>query len=287
MKSKEFIGGLATLVLLFSVICLTLVIMMDPSFGWFSRNLETDGNGAETVLQAEDAVADYYAYIYDVKDIAVHYTGEGRTDDEGESIDPTIENLDMQFHDTIFLQRNRYTPALIRIRLQDIRLDRRSGGTITLTLRRDTSIPEYTTENERMYLNEYLTSIMRFTLVQNDTWYNADAETIYTNADDALYTKIVTNENYAPAGSSEVFTTTTKDGHVLTSVSKEDAITLSVDYSAADAEDGELDLYLYVTYDGTLTENFRNTAEISTIISTVGQIVTMGNDLASMTICFE
>ena len=287
VKSKEFIGSIVTLVLLFAVICLSLVIMMDPTFGWFSQNRRVEGNGVETGLDELDAAAEYFAYVYDVKDLTVHYTGEGRTNDQGANIDPTISNLDMQFHDTIFLQRNRYTPAIIRIRVYGLREDLRSGGTVAVTLGRNTALPAYVIRGGAPHMTEYLTSIMRFTLAQNDAWYSANAETLYENIDAALYTKIVTNKNYTPAGSSAVYTTVTKSGDVVTDISKVDSITLRIAYSAADAADGEMDIYLYVTYDGDLVGEFNTAAGIDTSTTTVGQITTMTNDLATLEIRFE
>ena len=172
-KIKLF-GSFATTALLGIVVVLVVVMYLNNSLGWFSNNKQVDGTGMSVTVEAMDAEAEYFVYIYDAKEARVHYTGDPELTYEKE---PRIDNLDMQFHDTIFAQRNRYTPAVIRIRLTHIKEDYLDGGTINVEIGRDTSIAKYgTTVGGQKILNDYFTSIMRYTIAQDKTWFDETDE---------------------------------------------------------------------------------------------------------------
>ena len=95
-------------------------------------------------------------------------------------------------------------------------------------------------------------------------------------------------------GNSEIFVTNiSKNGSGdITGITKSDAITLSVDYTVADLIDSDgdsvadaLDVYMYITYDEDLVDNF-GMAGISNNGSAVGQVYDMANDIKKMTINF-
>ena len=284
-SAKEIFGRVVLLIFLAVFISVTIYTAYDISFGWQARNRKVSVTAETVKVDAPEATAEYFAYVYDVKEETVHYTGEGRTDENGVNIDPTIDDLDMQFHDTIFERRNRYTPAIVRIRLSNVDEAYMNGGTVNLTITRDTSVAAFDHSDAHGYaLNEYFTSIMRFSLANNGSWYSANAVTLYNNLDNALYTKIVTNKNYTPAGSSAVFTTVEKSGSTITSITKANSITISADYTAADISNGYIDIYLYITYDTDLVNEFEHSNGIDTTSTAVGKITTMVNDLATMTV---
>ena len=272
---------------------LVILLFCNMAFGWFSENKQVDGRGPHIDAEAFDARADYVVYVYDSKDSDVHYTGQ-TVDKNGAAITftpPTINTLDMQFHDTIFVQRNRYTPAVVRIHLSDIREDHRSGGTVSVTLERDTAIPQYASEGGAPQLNEYFTSVMRFTLAQDKTWLDDQNFTngilnTYYNLDEALYTQVVVNKEFSPASSSAVFTTVTEGAGGL-SIAKADSVTVSIPYQASAVVNGEMDLYLYVTYDTDLVHQFEQEAGIDTSDTSVGKITTMVSDLTRLTVSFS
>lgn len=272
-----------------------IIMFLNMSFGWFAQNKQVSGHGMAVKVDRADARAEFLVYVYDAKDSDVHYTGQS-VDKNGNAITftpPTISNLDMQFHDTIFVQRNRYTPAVIRIRLTELSEQWENGGTVAVKLTRNTDIAAYgETEQGALALNEYFTSVMRFTLAQDKTWKDDAAYTngilnTYYNVDSALYTKIVTNENYSPANSSAVFTTATVSGSTLTGIEKSDSVTVKIPYTASDIVGGELNIYLYVTYDTDLVALFEQAAGIDTSGTAIGKITTMENDLTSLDITFE
>ena len=273
---------------------LVILLFCNMAFGWFSENRLADGRGTHIDADAVDARADYIVYLYDSKDSDVHYTGQ-TVDKNGRAITftpPTINTLDMQFHDTIFVQRNRYTPAVVRIHLSDINERWRSGGTISVKLDRDTAIPPCAVTEGTPQLNEYFTSVMRFTLAQNNAWlddqnFTSGMLNTYYNLDNALYTKIVTNKDYTPASSSAVFTSITASGGTVTAITKSDSVTVSIPYQASAIVNGELDVYLYITYDTDLVHQFEQEAGIDTSDSSVGKITTMVSDLTRLTVSFS
>ena len=261
-----------------------LFVYLNRSFGWFASNRNVAGRGMSVSVKTLGAEAEYFAYVYNVKENTVHYTGEAGLSAAEE---PRIDNLDMQFHDTIFAQRNRYTPAIIRIRLTNISSEWAGGGKAVITISRDTSISAYHTNAStgNIELNEYFTSVMRFTAAQNKTWYDANARTLYGNIDAALYSSITAQTGSTE--SSKVFTTVTKTGSTVTGISKADSIFLKVAYTASDIVDGHLDIYLYLTYDSTLVSDFEHASGIDTSSTTVGKITEMVNDMTDLTVSFE
>ncbi|MCR5837872.1 MAG: hypothetical protein K6G88_15345 [Lachnospiraceae bacterium] len=284
---KLYSHFLVLLLLLIASIVL-MIIIFNGAIAWLVANKQTNTSGMQVSIKKSDAVADYYVYIYDVKEDDVHYTGQ-TVNKNGIAITfspPTLQSLEMQFFDTIFRLKNRHTPAIVRIRLTDLAEEWINGGNVSITLKRDTSIPEYTTENGDKKLNEYLTSMMRFSLAQDKDWYNADAITMFNNVDSVLYPKIVTNRNYNPSGSSAVFTTVTTSNDVITNISKTDDITITTSYEASDIVNGYLDVYMFITYD----ENLVNKYDLSNMNiegTAVAHVTTLENDLELLSVSFS
>lgn len=279
-QRMKLLGSLVSSILLGGLALTVITIFINKSFGWFSSNRIVDSTGMQVQMKGMDAEAEYTVYIFDAKENGVRYTNDGQDND------PKLEDLKMQIHDAIFKSRNRYTPAVIHIRLYNIKDTYLNGGNVSITLTRNTSIPESIDGN----LSENSTSVLRFTLVNNsgDSWIstagtsNENAQQTFNNVDTALYSKIVTNKNYEDTGTldidSKIFTT------IDPNISKSDYITLSVEYSASDVSDGELDLFLYITYDETLVTRFENGTGISG--TSVGQITTLTNDLTTFVVSF-
>lgn len=294
MQKRKLLGSFVSTALLGFVAILVVVMYMNSSLGWFAQNREVAGTGMNLRVEGMTAEADYTVYIFDAKANTVRYTGDGR-----DASDPKIDDLDMQIHDVIFKSRNRYTPAVVHIHLYNIKQDYRTNGTVTLTLTRNSDPAYETGQGGRLQLPEKTTSILRFTLINNNgaSWLSSNAvphaaavET-YNSIDTALYEKIVTNKDYTDTVSvdldSKVFTTVTKSGSVITGISKLSEINLSVDYSAAEISGGELDLLLYITYDEGLVANFEQSVGIDTDSTTVGKITTLLNDLTGLVISFS
>ncbi|MBE5958529.1 MAG: hypothetical protein E7254_06665 [Lachnospiraceae bacterium] len=290
-KCKTFIKLYSKFLLLAVLLIgtvVSLIIVFNGAIAWFANNLQVTGTGIQTSVKDFEAEAEYYTYIYDVKSEDVHYTGQ-TVDKNGAAINftpPTLQNLEMQFYDTIFRVRNRHTPAIVRIRLTGMADEWEDGGNVSITLTRDTSIAEYETENGDRKLNEYLTSMMRFSLAQDKTWYNANAITMFNSVDSVLYPKIVTNKNYSPAGSSAVFTSVTMENDEIADISKTDSITLTTSYSSTDIVSGHLDIYMFITYDEDLVSKY-DLSNMNIEGTAVAHVTTLENDLKLLSISFS
>ena len=283
----------AVAVLLLAVfVLLVCMIYFNRSLGWFTQNKDVNGSGMNVRIEGVQAEAEYTVYIFDSKENGVRYTNDGRDDK-----DPKINEFDMQVHDVVFRSRNRYTPALVHVRLSNIQEDMRNGGTATITLTRNGDDAYTVDNNGKIKIAQNSTSILRFTLINNSgtSWLGTNADPhaaageTYSNADSALYEKIVKTKNYDDVSpldiDSKVFTTVTKDGNnKITNVEKTSAISLSVNYSAAQASEGILDLFLYITYDEGLVGNFEQAAGIDTSSTSVGKITELGNDLTDLVV---
>ena len=310
-KKKNIIvllaGNLLFLVFLFALITFAVITYFNNSLGWFAANKQVEGTGMSIEFDDVDAYVNYYAYIYDVKEAKVHYTGEGRVDTGNNNIDPAVDNLDVLFYDSIFKRRNRYTPAIIRMELYNMKY---TSGTVNVTISRDTSVSTTkttTSGNEtRVTPSENFTSAMRFTLAQGKDWYTYQPETLpddlYPRVDASLYNYCVgENASYGPAsvsasnseqysfekGNSEIFITeVTRNGQSITGIEKSSSITLSVPFDSEDlvntAEGEALNIYLYLTYDESLIGNFSITGISGG--SAVGQVIDLANDLTDMSI---
>ena len=256
------------------------------AFAWFSMNTDVKTSSMNTHIEIFDAQAQYTVYLFDSKAGSVNYTG--KNNDES---DPTVTHLDVPFYDTIFKQRNRYTPVIIRVALTNVRLEQ---GIVNLRIDRDVSLSEPQSGG-------YFTDLMRFTVVKGTSLYSADADELYDNVDEVLFTP-VQNGSYTPdlisnnnssyyKGPSKIFGVRTYNegspvypqGYVPFTVENYDYVNLSIPYGAADFVNGVFNFYLYITYDRTLLNSYTGFGNVSTI----GQWVDMENDISKMEITFS
>ena len=297
-QKMKLVGSAVSTALVGVFVVLVLLIYFHSASGWFSNNRSTHGSGMAIGVEAFNAEAEYTVFVYDAKLQSVRYTGAGLTDS------PKLDDLKMQIHDIIFRQRNRYTPAVVHIHLRNIKDGYRNGGNLSIKLSRDDS-DAYVTNNGAISLSKKTTSILRFTLVNNhelsshlwlcvdrDPSVAATADEIYFNIDETLYGKIVTDEDYSDTPEltvdSKVFTAvTTGAGQAITDVTKEQSITLTVPYTASDVVNGEMDLFLYMTYDNELVGYIERESGLDAGSTTIGKVTTLKNDLTGLLIAFS
>ena len=294
-QKRKIIGSFASTALLGLVVVLAAVMYFNSALGWFVNSKDIQGSGMGASVEGAKAEAEYTLYIFNAKENTVRYTDDGRDDK-----DPKITDFDMQVHDVIFKSRNRYTPAVVYIHAYDLQQDLQSGGRVSVTLTRNEDPAFGYNDHGGLQLPEKSTSILRYTLASNSgtSWLGTDADPYaaaqqtYNNIDAALYDKIVNQKNYASVGNisvaSGVFTTVTKNSEtrVITEITKTGSVTLTVDYTAEQVTDGELDLFLYITYDEDLVNSFEQSAGIDTDSTAVGKITTLENDLTELVISF-
>ena len=273
----ELIG----LILLGIFVIGVLLLYFNSAFGWFASNKEVDANGMAVTAYSDDVEADYYAYIYTQKTATATAVN-------------SIADVQVPQYDLIFTQRNRYTPAVIRAVFTGEH-DLAESGTISFTINRNTANPlsvsgaSVLNPTSADHLSNTFTSLMRLTAVKGATVYNADPKTLYLNLDtmqygatpdDTLYEVVKSMTGNTAA--SKTFVTMTGSGENVT-YTKSNSIELSIDYTAADWNGDELNIYIYITYDETLMEEYRSyDATISGDITSVGQVITLSNDLLTI-----
>ncbi len=299
--------GLLTLALL---VVFVFVMISFGSMGWFAQNSRAAGQDMGVNARQNDVEVAYWVYLYDMVNSTqstpvVHYTGEGLAND------PTFNRFDIPYFDTIFKNRNRYTPAVIRMQLTELQT---TSGTVSLSLKRDTALP--TMQNvsvggvEKTMPAPFLSSVMRFTAAQGKGWYSYAPATapvdLYQRLDASLYQRIAVDKDYTPRtvgasqtdpypfekGTSGVFVSSvaTDANGAVTGVEKTDELVLTVPFDATDLVDTDgdgtadaLNVYLYITYDEDLVDRY----EISGIQSggtTIGQIIDFASDLTEVTV---
>ena len=255
------------------VACLS--VLGATAYAWFSMNKGVNTSAMNTRIESFEAQAEYTVYLFDSKAGEVNYTGKN-----GDETDPTIMALDVPFYDTIFKQRNRYTPVVIRIALSGVKLPE---GTVIIKLDRNTAL-------SRPDGSGYFTDLMRFTIVKGTSFYDEDADELYENVDGTLF-PLLENDSYTEdsidnrtlfKGPSKVFDTRDYENASQGNTEDYDYITLSLPYGAADFVDGVFNVYVYITYDEDLVDSFSGFGNVTTI----GHWVDMINDISRMEIAF-
>ena len=269
LGQRELIVSAISLSVIFIVLLFSLIILFDPALGWFAYNTATEARGMTIVSDLGDAEAQYECYVYNVRTSLVE------TQD--------LDDLNMQPYDMIFDKRNRYTPAIVQISLEEIAPQFADSGILEITIARDTTLPN----NE---MNAYFSSIMRFTAAVGNSYASSNPDTLYGNIDAALYQTVKQYPANYISASSKTFTTMTggagTDANPYTYL-KSDTITLSVPYTSADKNGDVLNLYLYLTYDETLVRRYRAAEGIDTSSSMVGRTVTITDDIETITVSFS
>lgn len=140
--------------------CMTVALLFFATaiatYAWFTNNQNVKNKNIQMGIHSEDAQATFYVYKYDV-------TSEVETVDVQTCItsqdDVVPIALDFNQYDTVFVDRNKYTPIVIRVDVEgtDLHLSNNETGTVSFTVIRAHSARED---------GEYYTSdILRFTTV--------------------------------------------------------------------------------------------------------------------------
>ncbi len=161
-------------------------------FGWFlqNRNVTNDNINAGVIL--DDSVYDYDVYMYNVKDASggkatTYEITNGGTVGENKI---TLENINLQYYDTIFLHRNRFTSVIVRVGIKGDAV-KKSGKLQINLIKSDAEVGDTTNQTS---LSSKSSSVIRFLPVLGKEYYDvatAAAATVggqYENDfDTALY----------------------------------------------------------------------------------------------------
>ena len=136
------------------------------SFAWFTNNQNVKNKDIQMGIHSEDAAATFYIYRYNISTSEVDKITCAVTQ---ESVTPMV--LEFNQYDTVFVDRNKYTPMIIRVDVDSTSLGLASGevGTVSLNLIRSIS--------SRVEGNLYTSDILRFTVVTASSVF-ASAENI-------------------------------------------------------------------------------------------------------------
>lgn len=282
-----FAARICSLILLGLFVLGVILLYLNSAFGWFAQNKEVGGDAMAVTAYQDDVEAEYSHYFYDAKNAV----GVG---------EDSITDIQVPQYDLIFRQRNRYTPAVIRVALTGEE-DLPQSGTIALTIGRNLAASITTDEgtiangSELPALNNLFSSLMRLTIVKGAGIYSDDPTTLYRNIDNLPYGNDSTlyeviKSQTANNATTNVFTTVTGDEGDPDRYTKADSVTLSIDYTAADWNDIDgdgvnetLNVYVYVTYDETLLREYgAYDATLNGDITSVGQVIKLSNDLLTI-----
>ena len=255
------------------LILIVLVFAVKETYAWYIRDTRVQGTNANTSVDYDDVNATFTAYQYDIKEQRVIATDESNSD----AFD--LEHLPLQSYDMIFRAKNRYTPIVVKVTLSGLALQHKN--TVDLIVKRNTSIQDDPASAQS--LSPYVSSVLRFTAIGsgnkndpysiNDVWYPSVGG--YVGHQSGTASGI--------AYDSKTFTTTQTNGNTAM-FNKADYITLSLNYTAQQLENGELNVYLYLSYDATLTSAFerQHGLGVGGTIEEVGEVFGLSNDLTEI-----
>ena len=307
-QKMKLIGSLASTAFLGFMIVIALVILLNPSLGWFSTNKQVSEAGMGVRVGYDDFHVSATCYQYDPKAEEVRSFSD-------------LSEIDFNPYDLVFWSRNRYTPVVVALKVTGNSLP--ESGELRVRITRDLSAdPEgfSTDQGGHKHLIEVFSSVMRVTAYVGKSYYSDSAETLYSRVDSTAHYDYVRSQTgnvneYASNAQpqSVVFTAVEmiQDSNLIRSVTKAGYVDISVRYNNEDdfvTEDGvsTLIVYLYVTYDegytvqtqqgATVTSNkgllgiYQKTTETGSIAAggdITGQSIQFENDLTQIRVTRE
>lgn len=255
---------------LIMAIIFTITAFVGITFAWINFNESVYSQGNNMNLEFLDVEATYEVYKYDIDtELGV------KTDKDGNLL--SIADITFNQYDLIFISRNRYTPIFARIQIEksDSML---SSGHISITISRNLSI------NKDHVISDYSSSVIRFSgYICN--LYDEDPNILYQDISQTIGS-LVDNNSSDEKFSSNVFVSKDESSNYI----KENNIYLSMKYNPDDfvtVDNKEvLNIYLYMTYDDTLINYYKDENDMNDI--TFGNnVVEFANDLKTIKIGYN
>lgn len=281
MKNRylKYLSSFLSLLITGLILISSFIIYFNNSLGWFvnSKNLSLSGQSTK-ISETEKITAEYKAYTYNAREEQLHINTGSL---ENASFINIVNNegfLELLPYDTIFKARNKYTVALINIKLSNIHL---TNGIVHVTLNK--SINESINESINSLNGAYVTSKMKFYLIkefdQNTSiLINQSNKSISQDNDElaSIFSTIyyfVNDEN-------------TTASSFVSGQTEADYIDMQTSFSSTDLVNNLLSLFIYVFYDEEAAEaTVAQGIDSSTTI--IGQEVTVENNLSTLTITIE
>ena len=131
-----------------SMAVVMLVTCLTGTLAWFSINSKTDNSGAGLRSNVTDFDVSFAYYKNDIAN-------------ETYAVSSDLSAIEFNQYDLVFRSINRHTPIVVRMAMQGA--DLASSGTITATITRNTAIPATRVVGNHVEMNNYCSSVMRFT----------------------------------------------------------------------------------------------------------------------------
>ena len=166
--------NIASLIIKSITVVFLMFATVVASVAWLTNNKNVKNKDIQMGIHTEDAQATFYIYRYNIDTSEVDKITCAVTQDV-----VTPMNLVFNQYDTVFVDRNKYTPMIIRVDVDSTNLGLASGETGTVSLNLIRSIAS------RMEEKLYTSDILRFTVVDARTVsinsLPSDIRTIYNN----------------------------------------------------------------------------------------------------------
>ena len=226
------------------------------SFAWFTNNQNVKNKDIQMGIHSEDATATFYVYKYDIEseietvDVQTCVTTQN-------DVVPII--LDFNQYDTVFVDRNKYTPIVIRVDVEseNLHLGANETGSVSFTVIRNHNLRE---------ANKYYTSdILRFTTVTprniqtTGSQYDVDLykgfiDDYYDDTKNATTVAAASLTNLSIIFSDDSTSGSYEEIVITSSYTNSDLVLLP---GTGDEEDSyRLTVYLFLSYDETLINDY-------------------------------
>ena len=226
------------------------------SFAWFTNNQNVKNKDIQMGIHSEDATATFYVYKYDISsevetvDVQTCVTTQN-------DIVPIV--LDFNQYDTVFIDRNKYTPIVIRVDVEseNLHLGNNETGNVSFTVIRNHSLREE---------NKYYTSdILRFTTVtprniqSTGSQYAVDLykgfiDDYYEDTKNSTTVSAASLTSYSIVFSNDSTSSSYEEIVITTNYTNNELELLA---GTGDEEDSyRLTVYLFLSYDEVLINNY-------------------------------
>ena len=237
--NRKLIKPLISLVLVFVLMLLSVLTYFSQSFGWFSANKDADANGQSVHLTSQQASASYTTYSYNARyeELIV----------DGGSAATGAEDIFMELSpfDTIFRARNKYTAGIIQVTLYDIMEDYLSGGTVSITIKKDTSFSAVVNGQLGNYASNLLKFLPLTRRTHENTVLNATTNKNLNQSNPQLPELFESVYNYVTNTQNQSYSFISGSADNYTELNE---ITMQVPYSAQDLVNNQFTFYIYVFY---------------------------------------
>lgn len=262
-RLKELAPRLATLVALAAVIVVVFSTFFNRSLGWFAQNTEVGAEGLNVTTDTDRRGSlSIEGVKYDMDQLAFVITDD--------------EHLQMNEHDTIFVERNIYTPLVLRVKLSGGVYE--AGQSFNLDMFRILTLDGETLPSSGSALPNYISSVVNIQYCDESAFNDMYMKASYTGAEnpsgiyDSVRTYFTTG---AGADDPEYkFTTITND-----SFTKVNSLRFNFNHTG----NPNMYLYFYLTYDNALMTYYLR-EHVASVGASASNVFRLENDVELMTL---